>query len=165
VSASAVELRRATPADAPAVADLYLASRADALPYLRRVHTDEETRAWIGRLVAGRGEVWLAIVGGRIVGFLRVEGEDLDQLYLDPGFYRRGIGSALVEKAKTLSPEGLHLYAFQRNARARAFYEAHGFTIFDLNDGSRNEEREPDLQYEWNGVLTRRQGAGETPKA
>jgi ribosomal protein S18 acetylase RimI-like enzyme len=77
---------------------------------------------------------WVAL---RIVGFLSVEGEDPDQLYLDPGFYRRGIGSRLLDKAKALSPSGLHLFAFQRNSRARAFYEAHGFTVFDLNDGSR----------------------------
>jgi GNAT superfamily N-acetyltransferase len=160
-----LELRQATPADGDAIADVYLASRADALPYLRRVHTDDQVRSWIGRVVANRPGTWVALVGGRIVGFLSVEGEDLDQLYLAPGFYRRGIGARLLDKAKALSPSGLHLYAFQRNSRARAFYEAHGFTVFDLDDGSRNEEGEPDVRYEWNGVLTRCQGRGETPNA
>lgn len=151
-----VELRQATPADGDAIADVYLASRADALPYLRRVHTDDQVRSWIGRVVASRPGTWVAVLGDRIVGFLSLEGEDLDQLYLAPGFYRCGIGTRLLDKAKALSPSGLHLYTFQRNSRARAFYEAHGFTVFDLNDGSRNEERQPDVQYEWNGVLTRR---------
>ena len=54
-----------------------------------------------------------------------------------------------LAKAKALSPGGLHLYTFQRNVRARAFYEKHGFTVFDMNDGSRNEEKEPDVRYVW----------------
>jgi GNAT superfamily N-acetyltransferase len=152
-------IERASAADAPEIAEVYLASRADALPFLRKVHGDDETRAWIAEAVLAHGETWVARLDGRIVGFVTVVGADLDQLYLAPGFYRQGIGSRLLEKAKALSPEGLHLYAFQRNLRARAFYEAHGFTVFDLNDGSRNEEREPDMQYEWNGILSR--GAGQ----
>lgn len=161
----AVELRQATPVDADQIADLYLASRADALPYLRRVHTDDEVRGWIGKVVVKRPGTWVALAGGRIVGFMSVEGEDVDQLYLAPGFYRRGIGTRLLEKAKALSPSGLRLFTFQRNTCARAFYEAHGFTVFDLHDGSRNEEGEPDVQYEWKSALTRLQGRGETPKA
>jgi ribosomal protein S18 acetylase RimI-like enzyme len=161
----AVELRQATPADQDAIADVYLASRADALPYLRRIHTDDQVRAWIGRVVVNRPGTWVALADGGVVGFLSVEGEDLDQLYLAPGFYRRGIGSRLLEKAKALSPTGLHLYAFQRNTRARAFYEAHGFTVFDVNDGSRNEEGEPDVRYEWRDVLSRHEGRAGTPKA
>lgn len=153
-----ISLRRAAAPDAAAVAEVYLASRADALPYLPRVHSDEAVRTWIGSLIVGPGETWVAELRGAIVGFVVVVGEDLDQLYLAPGYYRRGIGSRLLDRAKALSPSGLHLYAFQKNARARAFYEAHGFTVFDLNDGSRNEEREPDMQYEWRGVLTRRAG-------
>jgi len=43
----------------------------------------------------------------------------------------------------------LHLFTFQRNARARAFYEAHGFRLVDLSDGARNEEGEPDARYDW----------------
>jgi ribosomal protein S18 acetylase RimI-like enzyme len=43
----------------------------------------------------------------------------------------------------------LHPFTFQRNESASAFYEAHGFRIVDLNDGSRNEEGEPDVLYEW----------------
>lgn len=38
---------------------------------------------------------------------------------------------------------------FQRNTGARAFYERHGFVAVDFNDGSRNEEKEPDATYRW----------------
>ena len=95
------------------------------------------------------GDTWRAREAGRILGFLCLDGEDLDQLYLLPGEFRRGIGSLLLAKAKELSPERLHLFTFQRNAAARAFYERHGFRLVDLNDGERNEEGEPDALYEW----------------
>ncbi len=136
-------------ADHDELADLYLASRADALGYLRKVHSDEETRAWVGWHVLAKGVTWVARVEGRIVGFLNLQGEDLDQLYLLPGFYRLGIGTRLLALAKAASPRRLELYTFQRNDRARAFYEAHGFTARRFGDGTLNEEGEPDAFYVW----------------
>ena len=145
----AITIERASPRDAEEIAALYLASRAQALPYLRRVHSDDEVRGWIAHVRLATGETWVAREAGRILGFLCLDGEDLDQLYLLPGQFRRGIGSLLLAKAKELSPERLILFTFQRNETARAFYERHGFRLVDLNDGERNEEGEPDALYEW----------------
>ena len=57
---------------------------------------------------------------------------------------------------KELRPGGLTLWTFERNARAWAFYEARGFVASEFTDGSRNEEREPDVLYAWlpNGSST-----------
>jgi hypothetical protein len=38
--------------------------------------------------------------------------------------------------------------------RGRAFYERHGFTVEDTNDGSRNMENEPDMTYRWAPSVT-----------
>ena len=148
-AAPAITIEPASPGDPGEIAALYLASRAEALPYLRRVHSDEDVRDWIATIRLAKGETWVAREAGRILGFLCLDGEDLDQLYLLPGQFRRGIGSLLLAKAKELSPERLILFTFQRNAAARAFYERHGFRLVDLNDGKRNEEGEPDALYEW----------------
>ena len=147
------QLRPATAADVAEVADLFLASRRDALPYLPTLHTDDETRRWMAGAVFAAGGMWVAVVDRRIVGFaaLNERRDHLDHLYLLPSWYGRGIGSALLAKAKEVSVGRLRLFTFQRNRRARAFYEARGFTVVDLNDGSRNEEREPDALYEWVG--------------
>ncbi|HLZ64805.1 MAG TPA: GNAT family N-acetyltransferase [Aliidongia sp.] len=145
----APSLDRASVADAAEIANLYLASRADALPYLRRVHGDEDVRVWIRTVMLARGETWVARRGDEILGFMSLVGDELDQLYLKPGHYRRGIGSMLLAKAKERSPGRLRLHTFQRNLRARAFYEAHGFRIAVLGDGAQNEEGEPDIRYEW----------------
>ena len=145
----AITIERASPRDAGEISALYLASRAEALAYLRRVHSDDEVRSWIAHVRLATGEAWVAREAGRILGFLCLDGEDLDQLYLLPGQLRRGIGSLLLAKARERSPERLHLFTFQRNTAARAFYERHGFRLVDLNDGDRNEEGEPDALYEW----------------
>lgn len=96
-----------------------------------------------------RGETWVARLGGAIVGFMALVGSDLEQLYVLPGYYRCGVGRRLLDLAKARSPAGLCLYTFQKNRRARAFYESQGFRIADMTDGLRNQEKEPDICYEW----------------
>ncbi len=142
-------LRVATLADASEIAELFIASRRDALPYIRNAHSDDEIRRWVPDVLMRRTEVWVAELDGRIVGFLSVAGESLEHLYVLPGYFRQGIGDRLLAHAKIISPRRLRLFTFQRNAPARAFYEARGFVVVDLNDGSRNEEHEPDILYKW----------------
>jgi GNAT superfamily N-acetyltransferase len=142
-------LRPAASADAPEIAEVFLAARHDALPYLRTIHSDEETRRWIPEVVMRRSAVWVAELDGTIVGFLSLTGDHLDHLYVRPGFYRQGIGDRLLAQAKVMSPGRLRLFTFQRNDRARAFYEARGFAPIEWTSGAGNEEREPDVLYEW----------------
>jgi GNAT superfamily N-acetyltransferase len=103
--------------------------------------------------------VWVAELGGVVVGFVSVAGDHLDHLYLLPGFYGRGIGSLLLDKAKELSPGRLRLWSFQRNDRARVFYEARGFVAIRSTDGSQNEEHEPDVLYEWKDSAALKEGS------
>jgi putative acetyltransferase len=74
----------------------------------------------------------------------------VDQLYVDPQWTGRGLGSALIGLAKELRPERLDLWTFQSNIAARRFYERHGFVAIDVTDGE-NEERAPDVHYRWSG--------------
>ena len=41
------------------------------------------------------------------------------------------------------------LWTFEGNHRARRFYEQRGFVAVEFTDGSRNEERTPDVRYQW----------------
>jgi ribosomal protein S18 acetylase RimI-like enzyme len=141
--------RRATRHDAPEVATVYVASRRGAAEYLPTVGTDEEIRAFvIDRMVPER-ETWVADEGGRIVAVLVLDGDEVDQFYVAPGDQRRGVGDAMLAHAKRLRPAGLRLFAFQRNAPARRFYEARGFIAKQFTDGATNMEREPDVFYRW----------------
>ncbi|MFD7746227.1 GNAT family N-acetyltransferase [Streptomyces sp. NPDC059698] len=154
-----VRIRAATPADAEAVTRVFLDSRAAAMPYLARVHSDEDTLAWMTHVVLPTSTgVWVAEEpgeGGGPLGFAVLAGggtdadEELDHLYLRPDALRRGIGSRLLAEVRGAAKGALSLYVFQRNTAARAFYERHGFTAVAFDDGARNEENEPDVLYRW----------------
>jgi GNAT superfamily N-acetyltransferase len=142
-------LRPAEPGDADEIAKVHTIAMRTAMPYLPELHTDDETRAWVAEVVLPHQEVWVAEAGGRAVGVAALEGEMLQQLYILPGYQGMGIGSALFAKAQALRPNGFTFYAFQRNARARAFYERRGCVAIEFGDGSGNEEGEPDALYRW----------------
>lgn len=148
----AIEIRKAAAADIADVAEVFIASQADALPFLAALHTPQETRAFIANQVFPSSDMWVAVEAGRIVGMMALVGQHIDHLYLMPGEYRRGIGTKLLNKAKQLSPQKITLYAFAVNSRARAFYEHHGFKPIEFGDGSANEAGEPDVLYEWRSV-------------
>ena len=143
------ELRRARPDDAPAVAEVFLAARADAMPYLPELHTDAEIRIWIRDVVLTGYEVVVAEAGDRLAGFAALDADMLAHLYVHPDLQRRGIGNALLARAKELRPGGFRLWVFQRNTGACSFYERRGLHLIELTDGAGNEEREPDALYEW----------------
>ncbi len=142
-------VRRAGDRDAPAVAEVWLRSHAAALPGVRRAHTDRQVREWIRDVVVPAHETWVATVGDTIVGMMVLDGREVEQLHLAPSWRGRGIGDRLVALAKRRSPDGLGLWTFQVNGPARRFYERHGFRAVEYTDGSRNEEREPDVRYVW----------------
>ncbi|WP_308408591.1 GNAT family N-acetyltransferase [Streptomyces sp. AC627_RSS907] len=147
---ASVLLRRATAADARAAADVWLRSFAAALPTVVRPHADDAVRDHFRQVVVPLRETWVAeTAGGEVVGVMVLEGEELSQLYLAPGWRGRGIGDRFVALAKEHRADGLSLWTFQVNAPARRFYERHGFTAVEWTDGARNEEREPDVRYVW----------------
>ncbi len=154
-----VTFRPATPADAPAIADLYLASRKTFLPYAPIAHPDDTVYPWVWDAMLPHTRITVAERDGEVVGFMalmeQVDSETgertgwLDQLYLLPSAVGQGLGSALVARAKTELGSPIRLYTFQENHGARRFYERHGFQAIRFGDGSSNEEGCPDVLYEW----------------
>jgi len=145
----AITFRRASAADAPEVATLYIASRRGAAAYLPTVGTDAEIRAFVVEKMVPQHETWVAEDGAKIVAVLVLDGDMVEQFYVAPEEQRRGVGDAMLAYAKHLRPAGLRLFAFQRNAPARRFYEARGFIAKKFTDGATNMEREADVLYQW----------------
>jgi len=141
-----MRIRCATDADAPAIGAVFVRAR-DEMTYLPRI--PDEDRPLLGDWFLERAELWVAEADGRVVGFVGIADDELAHLYTDPPFQNRGVGSALLEHARTLRPGGLHLWVFQENDRARRFYERSGFRLDRLTDGGENMEREPDARYVW----------------
>ncbi len=150
-----MEIRRALPAEADALADLWLRSREASAPSIPPTpHPDEEVRQWFDEVVLTSCDVWVADHRGDVVALMVLDGEWIDQLYVDPALTGTGIGETLVTRAKRLRPAGLKLWTFQVNLGARRFYEAHGFVATASTAGD-NEERAPDVCYEWRPRIDR----------
>jgi len=142
-------IRRGQTSDAEAVARLFRAVRRACLPYLPELHTPEEDLGFFRERVFAESEVWVAEAEA-IEGFIAFRSGWVDHLYVDPARQRQGLGKALLAiSMKRGTP--LRLWVFQRNAAAIDFYRACGFREIERTDGSRNEEREPDMLMEWTG--------------
>lgn len=140
-------IRRAVPDDATAIAALFRRSFG-TLTFLPSLHTKEEDLVFFGAAVAEQ-EVWVWDEDGRVLGFAALGDTMLNHLYVEPAEQTRGIGAALLAQAKLRRDQGFRLWTFQQNTSARRFYENRGFRIIEMTDGARNEEREPDVLYEW----------------
>src|SRR5262249_15813409 len=144
-----------TAGDADVVAELYLRSRKELVAFASLAHSDDDVRAWVaGRLIPA-GRTTVAVVDGAIAGFMSVSpargGSWITHLYLHPDWVGRGRGRGrwLVELALGELPPPIRLYTFQENRRARKFYERRGFRAAAYSDGAGNEEKCPDVLYEW----------------
>ncbi len=144
-------IRRATASDADAVAMVYLRARRHAVPQIPPVQgPDDNVRSWLVGAVLRGEEVWVAETEHTVVvAMMLLEGEWIEQLYVDPAWTGRGIGSSLLEVAKRSRPDGLQLWTFQSNHGAHRFYERHGFRAEERTDGSSNQEGAPDVRYVW----------------
>jgi 8-oxo-dGTP pyrophosphatase MutT (NUDIX family) len=142
--------RPATSADGPAIAECYLDSYTQALPGIARAHTDDDARRWVaGPFLQTRQVIVAQHPLGFVVGFSATTAGHLDQLYVDPAWQGRGIGSALLQQVKDAEPNGFSLWTFQQNVRAQDFYVGKGLLAVEHTDGSGNEEGAPDVRYEW----------------
>ncbi|WP_374570243.1 N-acetyltransferase family protein [Phenylobacterium sp.] len=142
--------RRARADDAEALARLHRLTVRASLPFLPELHTPEDDLWFFGHELLPKREVWLAETEAAVVGYIAFRPGWIDHLFVHPEQQGRGIGPQLLRLALTEGSE-VRLWTFQKNHRARAFYEARGFALEKLTDGAGNEEQEPDALYVWRG--------------
>lgn len=118
------------------------------MAFFPKLHTDDEDLAFVRRFIAEE-ETWLAVRDNAVIGLATIEGNRLAHLYIDPAHRNGGIGTALLDHVKRTRPDGFDLWTFQANDGARRFYERHGCRTVEVTDGSRNEEKLPDMRYAW----------------
>src|SRR3954468_9422970 len=82
---------------------------------------------WRGELVPNTNIV-VAEQDGALTGFVTIDTKDyLDQLVVAPEQWGSALGTALIDEAKRLSPDGITLLVNTDNARAIGFYRRNGF--------------------------------------
>lgn len=146
-------LRKAVPNDSPRIAEIYLTSRKQFLPYAPLAHTDDAVLLWIRDHLIPSRNVTVAQVAGDIRGFVAISQDSssgwIDHLYLEPQAVGLGLGSILLKEALLLLGSPIRLYTFQANTDARRFYRRHVFQEIEYSDGALNEEKTPDVLMEW----------------
>ena len=147
-------VRPATTADVAPLADLYLAAREAAFPSMpRQIHSLDEVRRYIGASLDNpEHETWLAEHDDQLVAMMVLQRDWLHSLYVAPGRTGQGIGTGLLDLAKSRRPRRLGLWVFESNQDARRFYRRHGFVEVRRTDGTGpdgNEEQQPDVEMAW----------------
>lgn len=116
-------VRRATPEELDACAELYVKVLRDTFTWLPK---DRHKKADFLR-AAREEEIWVACLGGRLVGvagFYRPQ-NFLHSLYVDQR--GQGIGKALIEALAATIEGPMSLKVQAPNTRAQAFYAREGF--------------------------------------
>lgn len=126
-------LRAAADADIPAIADVWHRGWLDGhlghVPDALLAHRQHES--FLSRVPERIASTTVAMLGGHIVGFATVRGDELEQFYVDRGARGGGVAVALIRHA-----EHSIAHAYDRawlavvggNARARRFYAREGWS-------------------------------------
>jgi len=126
-----VSIRVAVAADMAALDDVYRRSSLSNVGDRANLLAHEDALT-LSEIPVVEQRVRVAVVDGRIVGFatLLVNGQvgELEDLFVDPDWIRRGVGRALVgDTVAAARAEGVTRIEVTANSHARAFYETMGF--------------------------------------
>jgi putative acetyltransferase len=129
---------------------LWRIAREKSLPEFQRAkgHFFYEDQDYFRDHILKDDRVVVVASDQRLIAFMAMRDEFIDHLYVHPDDQNRGIGKALLDYARQLSPEHIWLYTLQINMNARAFYEKNGFTAEKFGV-SPPPESEPDVEYHW----------------
>ena len=132
-------LRRARPEDADDIAEIWSRGWRDGhlglVPeQLTAARTEESFHLRAAERV---GDTTAALVDGAIAGFIMVVGDEVEQIYVSPAHFGKGVAGALMTEAESQVAAGGHDIAWLAvaigNTRARAFYEKTGWVnVADL---------------------------------
>lgn len=136
-------LRRATPADAEEIADVYVASWNEGFAGLMpgRVLDREQVDRWRRELGEGSMRWWLAHDNGRVFGFAGTGPSrdpidpglgEVDTIAVAPAAWRRGVGRCLMAAALDDLLDAHYresiLWTLADYTQGREFYEATGWS-------------------------------------
>lgn len=134
---SSLKIRRALSSDLMSIAHIEINSavyehRLEPLSYT----LEQMYQIWYQRLVSGSFYIFVAIIDEQIVGFIGVQAPKnkngfIQAIYIDPLYFRSGIGSALLNEAEKVFVQNhchmVKLYVEPLNKAATRFYLKAGF--------------------------------------
>jgi putative acetyltransferase len=137
---SAISLRPYLPADARRCAEIFRASIAELAA---DDYDDDQREAWASRADdeqvfgarLGGALTLLAMIDGAAAGFATLKGADeIDMLFVEPEFARRGVGRTLVDALTRLAQaRGAKRLTTEASDVAKPLFERQGFTAQKRN--------------------------------
>ena len=137
-------IRKLQDADIDRVADIWLDANLKA-------HSFISPQYWKSNFdpvkeMLPRAEVYVYENGREIWGFIGLNGEYIEGIFVSGEMQSRGIGKRLLDFVKTKKTE-LRLNVYQKNMRAIRFYQREGFKI--LREGMDEATGEKDYEMTW----------------
>ena len=167
-----VKIRKATPEDAPQIAEVHIRSWRQA--YKGIIHQSyldngldvtKRTRAWQENLSESRKATFLAFNGASLAGFVSVgksrdgrysDHAELYAIYLDPDYFGKGVGKALFSSAlqHAAKKEGfrkMFAVVLTENLAGRDFYERMGAIPIEGSEEELTVDGHPymEMKYSW----------------
>jgi putative acetyltransferase len=143
-----MKVRRGTRADAARALEIW----RDAVDVTHQFLSAEH-RADIDAIVAEwlpTADLWLVDDGDNPVGFLAMDGELIDALFVDPAVHGRGFGTALLDQALKLAPNAM-VDASEQATNALPFYEARGFVRVGRSETDPGDRPYPLVHLKYGG--------------
>lgn len=135
------ELRKA---DIDSVAEIWLDTNRKAHAFIPASYWERNFTAV--KEMLPQAEVYVYEDEKGIQGFLGLNGEYIEGIFVSEGAQSRGIGKCLLDCAKDRKP-ALRLNVYQKNVRAIRFYRREGFQI--RRSGLDAATDEPDYEMLW----------------
>lgn len=133
--------------DVEAIANIFSKSLL-TLTFLPILYSQEEKDWFVKNMVVSQCDIFVAVRNAIVISFIAIDLNEIKHLYTHPRYQSCGAGSALIQFCQARYAD-LKLWCFQENLNARSFYEKFNFKPVKLTDGGRNEEKLPDILYEW----------------
>lgn len=129
--------------DIAAVADIWLKANLQAHDFVPAAYWEKNFNSV--KAMLPQAEVYV-FESGDIQGFIGLNGEYIEGLFVAAEARSQGIGKRLLDFAKSKKTE-LRLNVYRRNARAIRFYRREGFEI--LREGTDDATGEQDYEMIW----------------
>ena len=128
MSGSPIAIRRGTATDVPRALEIWRQAVDATHGFLTPDHRSE-IDVMVREQFLPNAELWLAVdPDDRQMGFLVMDGDMIDALFIDPTVHGQGFGTKLLDHAATLASP-LRVEASEDATNALAFYLARGFRV------------------------------------
>lgn len=118
-------IRKHTAKDLDAIINIWYNASTLAHPFLD-VSFVEKVKKDMREIYVPNSETWIYEEDNSLVGFISMLGNEIGGLFVLPNHHSKGIGTQLVNFARTLYRE-LEVEVFEKNMIGRSFYDKYGF--------------------------------------